>query len=46
MNDSTLKNLLKEYDKKRQLAFLDLDNRKQELFSSNKRLEEIDNEIN
>ena len=46
MNDSTLKNLLKEYDKKRQLAFLDLDKRKQELFSSNKRLEEIDNEIN
>ena len=43
MNDSTLKNLLKEYDKKRQLAFLDLDKRKQELFSSNKRLEEIDN---
>ncbi len=46
MNDSTLKKLLKEYDKKRQLAFLDLDKRKQELFSSNKRLEEIDNEIN
>lgn len=46
MSNSTLKNLLKEYEQKRMSALLDLDRRKQELYSSNKRLEEIESELN
>ncbi len=46
MSNSTLKNLLKEYEQKRLNALVDLDKRKQSLYSSNKRLEEIDFELN
>lgn len=46
MSNSTLKNLLKEYEQKRLNALVDLDKRKQNLYSSNKRLEEIDFELN
>lgn len=46
MSNSILKNLLKEYEQKRLTALLDLDKRKQELYASNKRLEEIDLELN
>lgn len=46
MSNSTLKNLLKEYEQKRLNALVDLDKRKQDLYSSNKRLEEIDFELN
>ncbi len=46
MSNSTLKNLLKEYEQKRLNALVDLDKRKQDLYFSNKRLEEIDFELN
>ncbi len=46
MSNSTLKNLLKDYEQKRMNAILDLDKRKSALYSSNKRLEEIENELN
>ena len=46
MSNSTLKNLLKDYEKKRMDAILDLDNRKSALYASNKRLEEIELELN
>ena len=46
MSNPTLKNLLKEYEHKRLNALVDLDKRKQSLYSSNKRLEEIDFELN
>ena len=46
MSNSTLKNLLKDYEKKRMDAILDLDNRKSALYASNKRLEEIEMELN
>ena len=42
----TLKMLLKEYDQKHQAALADLDIRKQELFTSNSRLKEIETELN
>lgn len=46
MSNSTLKILLKEYEQKRLSAFLDLDRRKEDLYSSTPRLEEIDTELN
>lgn len=46
MSNFTLKNLLKDYEQKRMNAILDLDRRKSALYSSNKRLEEIENELN
>lgn len=46
MSNSTLKNLLKEYEQKRIWAISDLDRRKEELYSSNLRLSEIDLELN
>lgn len=46
MSNSTLKSLLKEYEQKRNSALIDLDRRKLELYSSNKRLEDIDSELN
>lgn len=46
MRDSNLKNLLKEYEQKKLSADLDLENRISSLYSSNKRLEEIDAELN
>lgn len=46
MSDSTLKNLLKEYEQKRLVALTDLDKRKQSLYASNERLAEIDSELN
>lgn len=46
MSNSTLKNLLKDYEQKRMNAILDLDKRKVALYSSNKKLEEIENELN
>lgn len=45
MSNSTLKILLKEYEQKRLKAISDLENRKNNLYSSNKRLEEIENEL-
>lgn len=46
MNNSTLKMLLKEYGKKRDSSFLNLEKRKNELYKSCPRLEEIDLELN
>lgn len=46
MSNSTLRDLLKVYEQKRSSALANLDKRKQELYSSNKRLEEIDSELN
>lgn len=46
MSNPTLKNLLKEYEQKRLNALIDLDKRKNDLYSSNKRLEEIDDALN
>ncbi|MCI8352789.1 MAG: ATP-binding protein [Clostridia bacterium] len=46
MSNSTLKTLLKDYEQKRMNAILDLDNRKTDLYASNKRLEEIEMELN
>ena len=45
MNNTILINILKEYEKKRLLAEKDLEKRKNELYTKNKRLEEIDNEL-
>lgn len=46
MSDSTLKNLLKEYDQKRTAALLNRDKLVEDLYSSNKKLAEIDKELN
>lgn len=46
MGDSILRELLKEYEQKRFNANLDLDNRKNKLFSENPRLQEIEKELN
>ena len=46
MNNSNLKLLLKEYEQKRLSAHIDLDKRKQKLYASCPRLEEIESEIN
>ncbi|MBO5479238.1 MAG: hypothetical protein J6A04_06085 [Clostridia bacterium] len=46
MNNSTLKTLLKEYEQKRLSALLDLDRRKEKLYASSPRLQEIDTELN
>ncbi len=46
MSNSTLKNLLKQYEQKRIWAISDLDRRKEKLYSSNLRLAEIDHELN
>ena len=43
MNNSNLKNLLTEYDKKRTKAILDSEHRKEILYKENPRLSEIDN---
>lgn len=45
MDSSLLKQLLKEYDKKRFKAILDAEQRKKDLMRINPRLQEIDNEI-
>lgn len=46
MDNLLLKQLLKEYDQKRQSAILDSEKRKQTLFSQNKRLAEIEKNLN
>lgn len=46
MNNSILKTLLKEYEQKKIHAELELEEKKQELFSSNKTLEKIENSLN
>lgn len=46
MGNSTLKSLLKEYEQKRLSANVDLEKRIEKLYSSNKRLEEIDTKLN
>ena len=46
MNNTILKNLLKEYDLKRQKAIQEAEFRKEQLYSSNPRLLEISNELN
>ena len=46
MSNSTLKNLLKDYEQKRILAFSDLEKRKEKLYASNTKLAEIDSELN
>lgn len=46
MDNLLLKQLLKEYDQKRQSAILDSEKRKQKLFSSNTRLAEIEKKLN
>ncbi len=46
MSHSTLKQLLKEYEQKRSFALLDLENRKEELYRSCPRLQEIDTNLN
>lgn len=45
MNNSILTNILKEYERKRNFAEKDLENRKQKLYAENPRLEEIDEEL-
>lgn len=45
MSNTTLKILLKEYEQKRLKAFSDLEDRKDNLYSSNKKLKEIDSEL-
>ena len=45
MSDSTLKSLLKEYENKRIHAEMLAEQRKEEIYSSNKRLQEIDEEL-
>lgn len=45
MNNANLKLLLKEYEQKRLSAFLELDRRKEDLYASSPRLQEIDNEL-
>lgn len=46
MNDSTLKVLLKEYEQKRLANQVDLEKRKQTLYSSNSRLKDIEDDLN
>lgn len=46
MNQSTLKILLKEYESKKLDAELAAEKRKQDLYSSNKKLQEIDEKLN
>lgn len=46
MDNSTLNSLLQEYNLKRQKAIEDSNMRKKELYSKNKRLEEIETELN
>lgn len=46
MGDLILRELLKEYEQKRFNANLDLDKRKEKLFSENPRLQEIEKELN
>ncbi len=45
MDNSLLKQVLKEYDEKRTRAILDAENRKKELMNVNPRLQEIDKEL-
>ena len=45
MNSAILTNILKEYEHKRNQAEKDLEERKQNLFKENPRLQEIDNEL-
>lgn len=46
VNNTVLKDLLKEYDKKQQIAVHDMEIRKKELFSRIPRLQDIENELN
>ena len=46
MSNQILNNLLKEYDKKRIKAELDLEERKESLYSSIPRLKQIEDELN
>jgi len=46
INNSVLKDLLKEYDKKQVAAAYDLENRKKELYAKIPRLKEIETELN
>ncbi len=46
MNNSTLKSLLQDYEQKRLNAILDLDRRKEKLYSSNSDLENIEDTLN
>lgn len=45
MNSAILTNILKDYERKRNLAEKELDDRKQKLYQENPRLQEIDNEL-
>ena len=45
MENTLLKQVLKEYDEKRTRAIIDAENRKSELMKVNPKLIEIDNEI-
>ena len=45
MDVKELENLLTEYEQKRRKAEIDLENRKNELYKKNPRLQEIDDEI-
>lgn len=45
MSNSSLKLLLKEYEQKRLSAFLDSEKRKEDLYASSPRLQEIDTEL-
>ena len=45
MDNSLLKQVLKEYDDKRTKAILEAENRKKELMQVNPRLQEIDKEL-
>ena len=45
MDNSLLKQILREYDKKRNKAILDANRRKQELLNANPKLQEIDKEL-
>ncbi len=45
MDSSLLKQLLREYDKKRSVAISNAEKRKQELLNANPKLQEIDKEL-
>lgn len=45
MSDSTLKNLLKEYENKRLQAEIKAENKRNQIYSSNPRLQEIDDKL-
>ena len=45
MENTLLKQVLREYDEKRTKAILDADKRKSELMKINPKLKEVDNEI-